>query len=405
MQKSHFRIPLLFLIARLVLLLSLPDGGLVGYGDHWNFFAQAELGWPFFQFWTEFPPVFPFLSTIIYQAVSGREHAYQYLLAIILSLAQAGSLAVFLKLAIQLYPQSASDRRAWVYAILLIGLGYGWWYFDPLAVLAMLLGLYYLLQAKDKRAGLAAGVGVLIKWFPVFLLPLAWRLRPPRKALVFTLTSLLIIGLVFGVLWLLSPEFTAASMQSQVQKGSWETVWALLDGNLGTGNFGAENLRTDPATAVLTSRSPARVSPWLTILPFLALGAWLFWRLQSPERRSAIAFLGVTWCLFLLWSPGYSPQWVLYLLPLILLALPERLGFLMAVSLVIINLLEWPVLLSRGYFWALPVIIPIRYILTILLTIEFWKVCRPQPFKVSSRFRKGLSNLSAGSEGSGSSIE
>ena len=41
--------------------------------------------------------------------------------------------------------------------------------------------------------------------------------------------------------------------------------------------------------------------------------------MKSPGSRSAIAFLGVTWCLFLIWSPGYSPQWVLYLLPLILL--------------------------------------------------------------------------------------
>ena len=405
MEKSYFRIPLLFLIARLVLLLSLPEAGLTGYGDHWNFFGQAGLGWPFLDYWTEFPPVFPLISTVIYAAVAGREHAYQYVLVILLSIAQAGSIAIFIKLAGKIHAQAQIDRRTWVYTILLIGLGYGWWYFDPLAVLAMMVGLYLLLQGEDLPAGLAAAAGVLVKWFPVFLLPLAWRIRPVRKAVIFTLTSLSLIALVFGLLWLISPEFTSASLRSQVQKGSWETVWALLDGNLGTGNFGAESLRTDPATALLTSREPARISPWLTILPFLGLGAWLFFRMKSPGSRAAIAFLGVTWCLFLLWSPGYSPQWVLYLLPLILLTLPERLAFLMAVSMVFINLLEWPVLLSRGYFWALPVIIPIRTILTILLTIEFWKICRPQRLRILARNRGQWLNLPGRSESSGSQVE
>jgi hypothetical protein len=86
-----------------------------------------------------------------------------------------------------------------------------------------------------------------------------------------------------------------------------------------------------------------------------------------------MAFLGLTWCLFLLWSPGWSTQWVFYLLPFILLALPEREALLFALTLVFINLLEWPVLLSRGYNWGLWLTITIRTLLIVLLAVAFWQ--------------------------------
>ena len=76
----------------------------------------------------------------------------------------------------------------------------------------------------------------------------------------------------------------------------------------------------------------------------------------------------------MLWLPGYSPQWVLYLVPLILLALPFRMGVMMAVVLVLVNLLEWPVLLSRGVFDGLWLVVPVRFILTALLAFELWNV-------------------------------
>ena len=80
-----------------------------------------------------------------------------------------------------------------------------------------------------------------------------------------------------------------------------------------------------------------------------------------------IAFVGLTWCIFLLWSPGWSPQWVLYLIPLILLTLDDRNAVLMTIILVLVNLLEWPVLLSRGYQWGLLLTIPLRTLMLILL--------------------------------------
>jgi uncharacterized membrane protein len=260
--------------------------------------------------------------------------------------------------------------------LVLVALAYGWWYFDPLAVLAMLLGLWWVLEGKPARAGLAIGLGVLTKLFPLLVLPAVWRFWPPRRAAVLTAAALGLTGLVYGTLYLASPEMTLASVRSQASKGSWETVWALVDGNLGTGNFGPEEERLDPATATQARGRPARIPTWITFSAVAALGLAAFLRYDSKSEIDLVAFIGLTWALFLLWSPGWSPQWVLYLLPLILLVLPEREAALLAPTWILVNLLEWPLLLSRGFFGMLWLTISLRTCLLVLLAGLFWRRIR-----------------------------
>jgi hypothetical protein len=369
-------LPYLFLLSRAVLLLSLPIDGLRGYGDFVHFYRLAGMGLPFIDIWVEFPPIFPAVSALLYQLTGLREHAYDYLLVILLTLCDAANIAIFVRLTKRLYPAGSGWLRAAIYMAILTGLAYGWWFFDPLAVLFLLLSVLWLVEGHAVRTGFALSLGALTKWFPLLLLPVVWKVRPARQALKITAIALLMVVLVYAGLYLLAPEMTRASLFAQGSKGSWETVWALLDGNFQTGNFGPEIERYDPQSAYLARGGPARIPPWLTLIPFAVLGGWLWWKARLNGDRPAIAFLGLTWCLFLLWSPGWSPQWVLYLLPVVLLVLAEREAVLMALALVFINLLEWPLLLSRGYNWGLWLTIPLRTLLLILLAIEFWQVVR-----------------------------
>ena len=75
--------------------------------------------------------------------------------------------------------------------------------------------------------------------------------------------------------------------------------------------------------------------------------------------------------MFFLWSPGYSPQWTLYLLPIVLLCFEDFRSRLLALVLVFVNLLEWPILLSRGRFEFLDEIILLRTAIFILLAVLF----------------------------------
>ncbi len=376
MQKhshSDVILPAFFLFSRLLLIMALPLEGLRGFGDFLHFYNLAALGWPFLDYWVEFPPLFPFISRLIYVLAGGRQHVYDYLLVLILSVAEAACIAVFLRLAKKINPDADWLRSSLVYTFILLGLAYGWWYFDPLAVLAMLLGLLWLLEGKDIQSGLALAAGTLIKLFPVMALVVVWRFRAARRAACVTVLTLGLTLLLYGILWLASPGMTVASVRSQASKGSWETVWALLDGNYQTGNFGPEIERLDPAHALITRGNPARLPSGLTLIPFALLGGWFFLKARITEARGVVSFLGFTWCLFLLWSPGFSPQWVLYLIPLCLLGLPEREGILMTVVLVLLSLLEWPVLLTRGYNWGLWLTIPARVLMLGLCAYQFWK--------------------------------
>jgi len=185
--------------------------------------------------------------------------------------------------------------------------------------------------------------------------------------LIITSVTIGITLLLYGFLYVLAPENTIASFRSQGGKSSWETIWALVDWNFNTGNIGTLMDRHNPEASAIITGNPPRISPYLTLIPFLVLGIWLFIRLRINSSAAFIGFIGLSWCIFLLWMPGWSPQWVLYLIPLILLSLPEKESALMAFSLILINLLEWPVLLSRGYQTGLWLTVIVRTLLLILL--------------------------------------
>lgn len=362
-KKINNRIPLVFFVARLLLILSLPLEGIQSYGDYWNFYRLAGLGRPFWDIWVEFPPLFPFISRGMYLLGGGREHAYIYLGVLLFSLIQAGSVYLFQQIAEEIWGKDGGLQRTIIYALLIMGLFYGWAYFDSLAVFLSLLGLYFLIKSKQIFAGVVLGLGGLVKWFPLLILPALWKWMGGKKAIRVVITSLLLMILVWGVLYLVSPSLTAASLVSQGAKGSWESIWAILDGNMQTGNFNPAVNRLDPATASLPAGNPSVVPPWLTLLIFAGVGLFLFWKAKIQNLSQVTAFSGLTLILFFLWSPGYSPQWVLFLLPLVLLSIENPRSLLVGLVILFINLIEWPLLLSRGLFQYLPALIVLRSII------------------------------------------
>ncbi len=377
MSRLKERAPLGFFVARLVILFSLPWEGLVAYNDLRYYYAFAALpGWPLVHHWAEYPPLIPWLLEGLYRLSGGQEVPFVYALAVLFSAAQAFSLWLVWDLAEDLWPEEAPSR-ALTYAALTVGLLYSWGYFDPLIVALTLGGVWLWQRQRPWLAGLSVALGILGKWFPLLVGP-AWFKERPRVALRSLAGGLVLVALVWLGAWTRSPAMTQASLLSQAHKGSWETPWALLDGNLRTGLFGPLTERFDPQAALRAQGNPPRLAPGLTLIPFLLLGlaAWLRFRPRTPAQ--SLAFIGLTWTIFLLWSPGYSPQWVLYLLPWALLGLPQRRGVLFGIALVGINLLEWPLALSRGLFEALWWIIPLRTALLVLLALAFWESASPK---------------------------
>jgi len=375
-QEDLLRLGILAVV-RFLTLAALPIDAILGYGDYLHFFNLAEFsslgaGLPWLGHWVEFPPLFPYISLGIHSAAGGSPHVYAYLLALAVLAFDLGNLWLVGSLAKKFWISQNAAMVAWVYMGFLAIPAFGWWTFDPMAVFFMLLTLSAFYQSKPYLSGVAAGVGALVKVFPLLPLVLYWRFKPSREILISSGLTAAILVVSLTPFFVAKPEMAAASLRSQSSKGSWETVWALIDGNDRTGTFGPLEERLDPGVASEPRGNPPIVPTWIPALAALGIGGWAVVRAKDHDPRAPTALLGLLLCLVFLASPGWSPQWLAYLIPVVLLSLPMRRAALFSISLALVALLEWPILLSRGRFDLLALPVLLRTLIMILLAIELY---------------------------------
>jgi len=356
----------------LLFLAFIPDG-LHGFGDFPIYFENAALpGLPYFKYWSEYPPIFAWIIEFIYFLARGNAFVFDFILYLMLSI--AGSISVWLVANISnLISNSEKDtqQRTVIYFGFLALTSYTWWYFDLIPVTMMLAAIYFLLKENDQQSAIWLGLGMLTKWFPVLLLPAIFRVRKLKSFLKIAAISIGMVIVVWGIHYIISPTMTWASLQSQPSRSSWQTIWALIDGNMTTGAFVPIGEKIWPEAANFQRGNPAVVPTWATLIVFGLIGLWLLFKMNAQKKSNLLAMIGITWILFLIWSPGWSPQWILYLLPLICLSLPISRAMILTFGLFFITLIEWPFLLTHHFFAGLWVVVPIRLIFFGLL-ILYW---------------------------------
>jgi hypothetical protein len=327
---------------------------------------------PYLHYWVEYPPLFPYLSVLLY-LLTPRYGAYATSLALVQLLFEAGSLILLYRIARQTLGEARAEHLGWTYALLFAPVATWWLSFDAIPTFLLLLAIERWRAGRRTQSALAAGVGGLVKWFPLLFLPVAVRFsRTWRQGVTYAATALLVVAVVFGLLAALDPAYTLASLRSLGQRASWQTIWALLDGNLGTGAYQANRL--DPAAAGLSQGHPSVVPTWLTTVLFGALYLWLWLRMPGDGGPlQVLRFAALTLILFFLWSRGWSPQWLGMLAPLVLVSVPLERGALYVVVLTFINFAEWPVLLSRGMNEWLYLTVSLRTGIFVLLAIDLWQ--------------------------------
>lgn len=385
MQSSTRRSPepiwlvlMVFVSARLMMLMTWPVENLSLYGDYVHSFGLGALSrtgsLPYVQYWSEYPPLFPFLNLVLYRLSGEVFKNYALLLSLTLLVFETCSLYVLYRLAGDVWGKDRAAQIGWIYAALfvpaLIWLGT----FEAITALFVLAALWALRRGWPGWAGVFIGLGAITKLWPLVFVLVVWRERGWRSALTSGLIVLLVCVAVIGPLLAISPDFTLASLQAQLSKSSWQTVWALLDGNLtNTGNFGPLDERFDPARATATLHNSSRLPIWLTFVPFAALGLFLIRQPRRQDERDMPIFAALIVTLLLLWSKGWSPQWQMVYIPLVLLSLAPARGVLFVVALGFVNILEWPVILSRGFTQLLPLTIGGRTLIFALLGWELYR--------------------------------
>lgn len=179
--------------------------------------------------------------------------------------------------------------------------------FDLIPAFLTLLALWALQRERQALAGLMLGLATMSKWYPALLLPifLAYEFDRTRKIawpllLTFGLTCLAIIiaTLVWG-----GPEAVLTPYRFHAQRGMEQVALPVLLDTL------LVRLGGIPL--------PAFFLPVFQALQFLPALLALFARIRRFEQ--VVAWSVIATGAFILFSRIYSPQWILWVMPLFLL--------------------------------------------------------------------------------------
>jgi hypothetical protein len=342
-----FGLRLSLLLVHQPLILNDVERGVMAGGDFQTYFNLASLpGLPLRDWWSEFPPVWPYLSTLIAQ-LQPTYTGFALLMGLLFIMVDAGNLHLIRLIGTHLHGPVIGMGLAWVYMVLAAPLIMLFWSFEVVVTCFLLLGLWLLLSKRESLSAIAVAVGILTKFTPVILLGAVIRYRSRNQIVRYGVIVFAIVVAVFAFFMIQNSAMTLPSLTSQFNKASYQSVWALLDGNYRTGNFGPLADRLDPALAGVILGNPPVVPGWLRFIIAAAIGLFVFLRTRRLDSIGQVAFVTITLLIFFLQAQGWSPQWLLQIIPLLLLCFPNRLGFYIIVLLSLLTFVEYPLLFLR----------------------------------------------------------
>jgi hypothetical protein len=373
----------LFLAFRvMVLLLYRPGGFIADYSDfntsYLPFAQWSDKGlYPFVDYWLEWPPLFSWLVVGIYRLSllippwTDPRLWYNTLLGLSLLPFEVGNFVLVYLLALELYDRAKALKCALIYACLFSPLYIWSGWNDCMSLFFLLLSLYLILRGRAALAGIMGGLGFWVKVIPILVAPVGLRvLKGVRRKTYFAVaigTTLVAIALPFLYI---NPGFLWAFFANLLGRSSWETVWALLDGYYSYGVVTADRL----SIPTEYSAHPSSL-PWPAITAAFALVLiWLYSRrLDYRSRLNVVALTGLTVNIFTLYSKGYSPQFIVQLIPFTILLLPNLKGVFYIILLECINFLETTVyfIVLPDKHWLLVTTVLFRTLLLVALTFDY----------------------------------
>jgi len=393
---------ILFISFRLMLLMVyqpiVTDGverGIGAGGDRQYHYALSALTddgfYPFRDWWSEFPPVWYFLTTTVYQ-LQGENINYggwSMAIGLILLAFDTGNLILMRRIGTRLYGANTGITLAWIYAISIAPMIFLWWNFENMVAFFLLLGLYWLLAKQEDRSAVAVAIGALTKFTPALLFGAVFRFRDWKVTVRFVAIAAGLFMLVYLPLFAQNAEMTLPSLTAQFGKASYQTVWALIDGNTRTGNFGTVESHFDPTTADDLQGNPPMIPSFIRLGIATAIGLFVFLRTRRFDDRGLVAFMTITLLIFFLQAQGWSPQWLAQIVPLVLLAFPTKNGVLITVVLSMVVFTEYPVLFIRtgdtGGEIVGPMVMPfavlviVRTLILVGLCVALYQKLRQEP--------------------------
>ncbi|MEK6255692.1 MAG: hypothetical protein N2C13_00055 [Chloroflexota bacterium] len=358
-------IAILFIVMRFVVLFFFTSNGPLNvYTDVSFYFHTAQysdLGYyPFVNMWYEYPPIPAYLVQFTYDLAttffaipdvfSLEYQLWTRLLGVALLVFDVGVLLLIHKIVRKAWDLKRADWVAAIYALSSLPLFYFAFGHGIIMVFFTLLTIERYLEGKQTESAIALGLAIASKLTPLFMLvPIVrflWEEKDQRivrviKYSAITVGTVTLFYLPFILMG--SGAWVLASFEALAVKGSWSTVWALIDGNWIV-NYGRlpDLIQLDQATV---ARMKPPVFPELvkTAIFFVGFGWFYIKPLRDKSAKSFVMYAALTSIVFHLWAKGWSPQWSTLIVSMLLIAFPSKRGFLILMLLTSITFLEWPI--------------------------------------------------------------
>ncbi len=411
-RHPHFALILIvFLTFRLMLPFVFRNGSYFveaapDLGDYlrWGTLADSHL-YPFVDYWSEYPPLFPWSVIGLYR-ISALLPAWRLdqrlwfavVLQSAMALFDAGNLILVYTLARQLGSKARAIRTAALFAGAFITAYAASGWYEPAPLFFLLLALQLALRDRFGWSALAAGFGFMIKIFPILIVPTALRrLTPLRRQVGYLIVvTATILGLMLPFL-IMRPDFVLAFVRSTLNRPTWLSIWALLDGNY---LFGVALPIVDRFSADIVGSPPVSQLPW-PLIHVAFLGVFLFVysrRIDWRRPLAPVALAGLTINLFLLWSKGFSGQFIVYAFPFVMLVMPNLRGVLYTALLSVLWVAEWPIAFQplEDQNWFIAWIVIARTVVLIALSLEYFQeMCDSRILHPAPRFAFHASRVAA----------
>ena len=262
--------------------------------DQWSYASKTDA--------VEYPVITGTVMWILAKAIpSGDDEVLNYyrLNAIFLA-------ALFIFLAIIVYRIRPEFAYLSVIAPAAVASLYINW--DLWAIASMMLSIYWFDRKKYHHSAVAIGISISTKFLPVFLLiPIVlilWRRNEIKELLRYCLISLTTFAVINLPVFLTTPDGWLRFYQLNFDRGQdWGSLWyglSSLGVNLGNTNFFAI----------------------LTLFVVILLVSLLIFSTKETLTLADVSFILLA--LVMIASKVYSPQYVLWLVPLAVIAMSTR---------------------------------------------------------------------------------
>ena len=375
------------LMVRLLAIVTLRVGGYVAETGpdsayHFQLGRLAASGaYPFIDYWVEYPPGFTWLSVLAYKISvllpSWIDQRFWFNLVLhgLIAPSDAANAVLIYALAKRLHGPAVAIKSAWLYATLFVPLFIVLGWFESLSLLAVLAAIGLILVDRPRLAGIAIGLGVLVKPYVALAGAIGLiRFRSIKRLAAFIVVGVITLLVALSPFLIKSPQMVGAHVETLLTLPGWSSPYALIDGVI-KHTDPALNVRFDPALAGQSLLATASRVPWgwITLGFAIVYGGVLIRSLRRHTPRSAIGLAGFTFIMYLLWSKGYSPQWSLYLMAFLCILMPNAVGTLLLLILEALYVIEWPItfILLKADASYLTALVIVRLLVMIGLALVF----------------------------------